>query len=102
MSISKEIETAIKNANKEENRQLMIELIKGLQSVGINISMEHHTPDTGLTKVLVIENTTAPTKIYKAAFGWEVMSRSLLFNIGWNCYPYYDKNDKEGVKNGKL
>ena len=24
--------------------------------------------------------------------------RPLLFNIGWNCYPYYDDNDKEGNK----
>jgi len=72
MTISKEIEEALILAFKEENKAVLKELFKGLRDVGINISWDILAPDTGLNKVLTIENT-ANKKVYKAGFGWQIM-----------------------------
>jgi len=72
MTITKEIEEALILAFKEENKAVLKELFNGLRSVGINISFNILAPDTGLNKVLTIENT-ANKKIYKAGFGWQLM-----------------------------
>ena len=73
--ISEDIEMAIRNANKLSDNALLNEFFKGLKALGIIISIDVMTPNTGLKRVLTMTNNMSGA-VYKAALEFEIWGKN--------------------------